>query len=222
MLQLEDGQPGPGQVMTARTDRIDELLRQEIGGLLAREVKDPRIGFATVTKVETTADLAHARVWVSVIGSAAERTETVRALEHAMPFVRHELGAHLRLRRIPNLHVRLDETAEQGTRLLHLLDELEHGHTPEGDAPSGETLPTPVTSRTHTEADQAGDGPAQTSTSDASETPGGQAVEWDQPGEPELIVPVPPANRAERRSRARGSATDRSIYRSAGSRRPGR
>jgi ribosome-binding factor A len=185
--------------VTARTDRIDELLRQEIGGLLARDVKDPRIGFATVTKVETTPDLAHARVWVSVIGNQAERTETVRALEHAMPFVRHELGSRLRLRRIPNLHVRLDETAEQGTRLLHILDELEHGQVPEDDAPTGETLPTPVTAR-------------------------GAAAETEvaPDGEPELIVPRPPANRAERRSRARGSTNDRPDYRPTGSRRPTR
>ncbi len=193
--------------MTARTDRIDELLRQEIGGLLAREVKDPRIGFATVTKVETTADLAHARVWVSVIGSQAERTATVRALEHAMPFVRHELGARLRLRRIPNLHVRLDETAEQGTRLLHLLDELEHGQTPEGEAPTGETLPTPVGPR----------GPA----GDAEIEPG-EAADTGPDGVPELIVPLPPVNRAARRSRARGSTNNRSSFRAAGSRRPGR
>lgn len=187
--------------MTARTDRIDELLRQEIGGLLARDVKDPRIGFATVTKVETTADLAHARVWVSVIGSQAERTETVRALEHAMPFVRHELGSRLRLRRIPNLHVRLDETAEQGTRLLHLLDELAHGQIPEGEAPVGETLPTPVTTRGSATDPEAGSDPEVA---------------------PELIVPTPPANRAERRSRAKGHGSDRSNYRAAGSQRPPR
>jgi len=185
--------------MTARTDRIDELLRQEIGGLLARDVKDPRIGFATVTKVETTADLAHARVWVSVIGNQAERTETVRALEHAMPFVRHELGSRLRLRRIPNLHVRLDETAEQGTRLLHILDELEHGQVPADEAPTGETLPTPV-------------------------TPRGAAAEVEAApdGESGLIVPRPPANRAERRSRACGSTSDRLDHRPTGSRRPTR
>ena len=59
--------------MSQRTERVDELLRQEIGAILAREVADPRIGFATVTDVETTRDLAHAKVWVSVIGDAAER-----------------------------------------------------------------------------------------------------------------------------------------------------
>jgi ribosome-binding factor A len=189
--------------MTARTDRIDELLRQEIGGLLSREVKDPRIGFATVTRVETTADLAHARIWVSVIGSPAERTETVRALEHAMPFVRHELGSRLRLRRIPNLHVRLDETAETGTRVLHLLEELERGNTPEPDAPLGETLPTPVIRRHQ-------DGDAEPEPAEAG------------PQASDLILPVPPVNRAARRGRCRGSGSSRPTNRTAGSRRPGR
>jgi ribosome-binding factor A len=191
--------------MTARTDRIDELLRQEIGGLLSREVKDPRIGFATVTKVETTADLAHARVWVSVIGSPAERTETVRALEHAMPFVRHELGSRLRLRRIPNLHIRLDETAETGTRVLHLIEELEQGRTPQEEAPLGETLPTPVIRR-HQEGDAEPEPVA-----DGSDTAAA-----------ELIVPQPPVNRAARRGRCRGSGSSRPTNRTAGSRRPGR
>jgi len=87
--------------MSQRTDRVDELLRQEIGAILAREVADPRIGFATVTDVETTRDLSHAKVWVSVIGDTAERRETLEALERAMGFVRRELGVRLHLRRIP-------------------------------------------------------------------------------------------------------------------------
>ncbi len=131
--------------MTQRTDRVDELLRQEIGAILTREVKDPRIGFATVTRVETAPDLRHARVWVSVIGQHGERTATIVALQRAMPFVRHELGGRLRLRRIPDLHIQLDETAERGTRVLHLLEELEAGRVPDGDGPpDDETLPTPV------------------------------------------------------------------------------
>jgi ribosome-binding factor A len=130
--------------MTQRTQRIDELLRQEIGELLAREVQDPRIGFVTVTDVETAPDLRHARVWVSVIGPHAERDETIAALNRAMGFVRRELGTRLRLKRIPELHVRLDETAERGTRVLHLLHELEEGHVPDDVAPADESLPTPV------------------------------------------------------------------------------
>jgi ribosome-binding factor A len=135
--------------MTQRTDRIDELLRQEIGAILTREVKDPRVGFATVTRVETAPDLGHARVWVSVIGQEAERKETIAALDGVMHFVRRELGARLRLRRIPVLHVRLDDTLERGTRLLHLLEELEAGRTPDEPAPDDETLPTPIVRLRH-------------------------------------------------------------------------
>ena len=130
--------------MTARTDRIDELLRQEIGAILSRDVQDPRIGFVTVTDVETAPDLSSARVWVSVIGQPDERTQTMRALERAMPFVRHELGGRIRLRRIPELHVRADDTAERGTRVLRLLAELESGETPEEPTVGGESLPTPA------------------------------------------------------------------------------
>ena len=130
--------------MTARTDRVDELLRQEIGAIVSRDVADPRVGFATITKVETTPDLRHAKVWVSVIGQPAERRVTVAALQRAMPFVRHELGRSLRLKRIPDLHIQLDDTAERGTRVLQLLAELETGGTVAEDLPLGETLPTPV------------------------------------------------------------------------------
>ena len=130
--------------MTQRTDRIDELLRQEIGALLAKEVADPRIGFATITDVETAPDLRHAKVWVSVIGQPGERTESLRALQEAMSFIRRELGHRLRLKRIPELHVRLDDTAERGTRVLKLITELEEGREPEATPPAGESLPTPV------------------------------------------------------------------------------
>lgn len=130
--------------MTARTDRIDQLLRQEIGEILSREVQDPRIGFVTVTDVETAPDLSNARVWVSVIGQPDERKATMRALERAMPFVRHELGSRVRLRRIPELHVRADDTAERGTRVLRLLAELESGASPDEPVTGGESLPTPA------------------------------------------------------------------------------
>jgi ribosome-binding factor A len=130
--------------VSQRTDRIDELLRQEIGSIVTREVADPRIGFATITKVETTPDLRHAKVWVSVIGQPKERAQTISALSRAMPFVRRELGRTLRLKRIPDLHVELDDTAERGTRVMHLLDELREGVARESDQPLGETLPTPI------------------------------------------------------------------------------
>jgi ribosome-binding factor A len=135
--------------MTQRTDRIDELLRQEIGQALEREVTDPGIGFVTVTKVETSPDLAHARVWVSVIGSDERRKEALAGLRRAMPYIRRGLGSKIRLRRIPELDVRLDDTLVRGTRVLQIINELEAGRIPEDVPHTGESLPTPVARLPH-------------------------------------------------------------------------
>jgi ribosome-binding factor A len=145
--------------VTQRTERIDELLRQEIGAIVARDIADPRVGFATITGVETAPDLRHARVWVSVIGQPDDRKATLAALGRAMPFVRHELGKRLRLKRIPEFHLELDDTLERGTRVLHLLDELEAGKIPAEELGDGESLPTPVARLPHEgdAADPAGD-----------------------------------------------------------------
>jgi ribosome-binding factor A len=131
--------------VTARTDRIDALLREEIGAILAKDVQDPRIGFVTVTDVETAPDLSTARVWVSLIGQPADREQSIKALQHALPFVRHELGSRIRLRRIPELQLRTDDTAQRGTRVLQLLAELEAtGGAPVEPPPVEESLPTPL------------------------------------------------------------------------------
>ncbi len=127
--------------MTERMPRVDQLLQEEISRIVTRQVRDPRIGFATITRVETSPDLRHAKVWVSIIGQAEERRTTFRALARAMPFVRHELGV-LHLRRIPDLHLEFDDSVERGTRVLQILDDLEAGREP-GPAAPGETLPTP-------------------------------------------------------------------------------
>ncbi|HET9347056.1 MAG TPA: 30S ribosome-binding factor RbfA [Candidatus Limnocylindrales bacterium] len=135
--------------MTQRTERIDELLRQEIGEIFRRDVDDPRIGFVTITGVETAPDLRHARISVSVIGQPEERKATLAAMGRAMPFVRHELGKRLRLKRIPAFHLELDDSVERGTRVLQLLNELDEGRVPDDVAPPGESLPTPVARLRH-------------------------------------------------------------------------
>jgi ribosome-binding factor A len=176
--------------MSQRTERVDELLRQEIGALLAKEIADPRIGFATITDVETSPDLRHAKVWVSVIGEKADRAETVRALQQAMGYVRHELGKRLRIKRIPDLHVHLDDSAERGTRVLHLLNELEAGADPETITPFQESLPTPVP-RLHHEGD-------------ADEPPGDPATPAPKPGRRPSGGGGPGAGRAGRGTLPRG------------------
>jgi ribosome-binding factor A len=127
--------------VSERTARLDALLREEISAIIQRDVDDPRVGFVTLTDVEVAPDLRHASVWVSLIGTPAERRDSFRALARAMPFVRRQLGS-LRLKRIPDLHLKEDQTAARGTRVLRILDELEHGRQP-GEAAIGETLPTP-------------------------------------------------------------------------------
>ena len=124
--------------MSERTRRIDHLLREEISAIIRREVHDPRIGFVTITSVDVTPDLRHATVWASVIGDDRERRATLQVLGRAMPYVRHHLGP-LRLKRIPELHLREDDSAQRGTRVMQLLDQLEADGV---DGPGGE-LPNP-------------------------------------------------------------------------------
>ena len=111
--------------MSQRTDRLDSQIRQELMELLHREMKDPRLGFATITRVETARDLGSAKVWVSIMGTDDERAATMRALTDAAPWLRRQLGARLTVRHIPQLMIRHDDSIEAGDRVLRLLRELE-------------------------------------------------------------------------------------------------
>jgi ribosome-binding factor A len=111
--------------MSQRTDRLDSQIRQELMDLLQREMKDPRLGFATITRVETARDLGHARVWVSVLGTDAERARTMDALRVATPWLRRKLGERLSLRHVPELSVREDDSIASGDRVLQILQELD-------------------------------------------------------------------------------------------------
>lgn len=113
--------------MSQRTDRLDSQIRAELMDLIQREMKDPRIGFVTVTRVETARDLGSARVWVSVLGTPEEQAAAVKALESAAPWLRRQLGERLKIRHVPQLNVRHDDSIEAGDRVLRLLRELEEG-----------------------------------------------------------------------------------------------
>ena len=134
--------------MSERTARFDQLLREEISSIIAKEISDPRVGFVTVTEVDVTQDLSHATVWVSVIGDQAQRELSLRTLGRAMPFVRHRLG-QLRIRKVPELHLRHDDSVERGTRVLRLIDEVAIGEATLDAVPprTVESLPTPQTPR---------------------------------------------------------------------------
>jgi ribosome-binding factor A len=147
--------------VSERTRRVDHLLQEEISAIIQREVHDPRVGFVTITSVETTSDLRHATVFASVIGTDAERKATMAALGRAMPFVRHGLGK-LRLRRIPDLHLREDDSAQRGTRVMQLLDQVEaelQGEAIPAGSPRAETPSLPTPSTLNDAADAAGGDP---------------------------------------------------------------
>ena len=95
--------------------------------LLQREMKDPRLGFATIIRVETARDLGHARVWVSVLGTDAERERTMQALKVATPWLRRKLGERLSLRHVPELSMREDDSIASGDRVLQIIAELSEG-----------------------------------------------------------------------------------------------
>ena len=110
--------------MSQRTDRLDSQIRQELKDLLQREMKDPRLGFATIIRVETARDLGHARVWVSVLGTDVEREKTMQALKVATPWLRRKLGERLSLRHVPELSMREDDSIASGDRVLQIIAEL--------------------------------------------------------------------------------------------------
>ena len=111
--------------MSQRTDRLDSQIRAELAELLQREMKDPRVGFATITRVETAHDLGTARVWVSTMGTPDERARTMKALTDAAPWLRRQLGDRLTLRHVPQLVIRQDDSIEAGDRVLRLLRDIE-------------------------------------------------------------------------------------------------
>jgi ribosome-binding factor A len=103
--------------------RVDEAMRQVLGDALAQELKDPRIGFVTVTDVKTSPDLRHARVYVSVLGTDAEQAATLDGLRSAHGFLQGRVASELRLKRTPELQFELDHTAENAARLERLIEE---------------------------------------------------------------------------------------------------
>ena len=107
-----------------RQARLADQIRVEVAEMLAGELSDPRIGFATVTRVELTADLHHARVLVSVMGGEEDQQKTLEGLSSAAGYVRRELARRLGLRRIPDLVFVLDHGAEDGLKIESLLQKL--------------------------------------------------------------------------------------------------
>jgi ribosome-binding factor A len=103
--------------------RVDGVLREVIGATIGGELQDPRIGFVTVTAVETSPDLRSAQVHVSVLGSDEEKAETLKGLQAAHGVIQRAISSQLRLKRTPTLHFVYDDSVERADRLTRMMDE---------------------------------------------------------------------------------------------------
>ncbi len=106
-----------------RAERVSDQMKVEIADILMRKIKDPRIGFVTITEVEVADDLRNAKVFVSVYGG--DKDKTLKGLESASAFIRSELGRRMRMRYTPEILFRFDKTVEQGAHIMELLRTLE-------------------------------------------------------------------------------------------------
>jgi ribosome-binding factor A len=112
-----------------RMRRVDQALRQVLSDAVVQDLKDPRIGFVTVTDVKTSSDLRHSRVYVSVLGTAEERQATLAGLASAHGPLQRRLARELRMRHTPTLEFVLDDTIDRAFRIEELLDERGDGES---------------------------------------------------------------------------------------------
>lgn len=122
-----------------RQEQINGFLREEISEIIQRELKDPRLGFASVTSVEVSPDLRHARVFISVLGSPEEQEATLAGLTSAAGFIRHLLKPRMHTRHIPELTFNLDSSMAYAESIARTLSELhDELHPASGESPAEE------------------------------------------------------------------------------------
>lgn len=117
---------------TRRQIQVAEEIQQIISVLLQRELKDPGIGFVSITQVDVTQDLKYARVHVSIMGSEEEKRDTMAALERARGFIRREIASRMTIRQVPEIQFRLDRGLEYSDRINRLLNELKEAEAESG------------------------------------------------------------------------------------------
>lgn len=109
-----------------RSERVEELIREEICEILREKVSDPRIGFVSITEVKISPDLKNASIYVSIFGDEKKKAEAMQGLYSATGFIRGELGHMLELRETPQIRFVRDDSIERGSRVLHIMSKLEH------------------------------------------------------------------------------------------------
>ncbi len=114
--------------MSLRANRVAEQMKKELGDIIGRKIKDPRIGFVTVTDVSVSGDLQIAKVYISVLGDEEQRENTLKGLAKAKGFIRSEIGQRIRLRKTPEIQFEFDESIDYGNRIETLIHELNSQH----------------------------------------------------------------------------------------------
>ncbi len=110
--------------MGRRIDRVKDQIKQEVADILAKKIKDPRIGFVTVTDVEVTKDLRSAKIYVSIYETGKVEKRTLEGIKSATGYIRSELSKRMRLRYIPEIVFEVDRSIERGSRILKILEEI--------------------------------------------------------------------------------------------------
>ncbi len=118
--------------MSFRPERLAEAIKKEVSELLRESLKDPRIGFVSITSVEVSRDLRYANIYASVFGEQAQQKSSIEALQKAQGFIRGELGRRIRLRYTPEITFKLDQSISHGSRIIALMAKVkEKGGTPD-------------------------------------------------------------------------------------------
>jgi len=115
----------------ARSDRVSDVLQKEICEMLLREVKDPHVGFITITGVEVSRDLKLAKIFYTILGNPEQVADSNRALQRITPFIKKQLGRRLHMRSIPDILFRYDSSLEYGTKIDSILDSIKDGRHPD-------------------------------------------------------------------------------------------
>lgn len=113
--------------MSYRSGKLAEAIKKEISDILRNDLKDPRIGFVTITMVDVTPDLRYAKVFASVLGNEKQQKDTGEVLTRATGRIRSELGRRIRLRYVPEISFKLDNSIERGTRIIKIMEEIKSG-----------------------------------------------------------------------------------------------
>ncbi|MGA9289987.1 MAG: 30S ribosome-binding factor RbfA [Anaerobacillus sp.] len=107
-----------------RANRVGEQMKKELGDIISRKIKDPRVGFVTVTAVEVTNDLQQATIFITVLGDEEKKEATLNGLAKATGFIRSEIGKRIRLRKTPEIYFEFDESIDYGNKIERLLADL--------------------------------------------------------------------------------------------------